>query len=85
MARKAITARHKEIEEDALDALVERVGPNARQLENEVEKLTLYVGARPEIELADVETICVRNKTARPLRWGTLWVTESASPAAAAG
>src|ERR1041385_4525339 len=54
-ARKAIRARQKEIADDALSELVERVGPNARQLENEVEKLTLFVAERDEIVLRDVE------------------------------
>jgi DNA polymerase-3 subunit delta len=46
------------------------VGPNARQLDSEVEKVTLYVGARPDIGLDDVETICTRNKTARAFALG---------------
>lgn len=70
MARKSVAARHKHISEEALAELVERVGPNARQLENEVEKLTLYVGARDEVALRDVEAICTRNKTARAFALG---------------
>src|SRR5262245_44581940 len=45
-ARKAIRERHKEISDEALAELVSRVGPNARQLDNEVEKVSLYVGNR---------------------------------------
>jgi DNA polymerase-3 subunit delta len=69
-ARKAIRARQKEIADDALSELVERVGPNARQLENEVEKLTLFVAERDEIVLRDVEAIATRNKTARAFALG---------------
>ncbi|HXJ14824.1 MAG TPA: hypothetical protein VNH19_21330, partial [Candidatus Limnocylindrales bacterium] len=64
-ARTAIRTRKKDISEEALAELINRVGPNARQLDNEIEKLGLYVGQRQEIALTDVEAICIRNKTAR--------------------
>src|SRR5215467_2995571 len=48
-ARKAIQGRGKEISEEALAELIERVGPNARQLESEIEKVSLYVGEKKEI------------------------------------
>ena len=64
-ARKAVRARQKEMEEDALAALISSVGPNARLLASEVEKVCLYVGERPQITAADVAAICTRNKTAR--------------------
>jgi DNA polymerase-3 subunit delta len=69
-ARKAVRAREKEISEEALGELISRVGPHARQLESEVEKLSLYVGDRTEIEFADVAAICSRNKTARAFALG---------------
>jgi DNA polymerase-3 subunit delta len=69
-ARAAVRDRQKEISEEALAELVARVGPNARQLENEVEKLALFTGNRQEIEFADVTTICSRNKTARAFALG---------------
>ncbi len=69
-ARKAVAARNKAISEDALAELINRVGPEARQLDNEIEKVTLYVGARQEIRLEDVEAICIRNKTARAFALG---------------
>jgi DNA polymerase-3 subunit delta len=69
-ARKAVRERQKEISEEALAELITRVGPNARQLDNEVEKLSLYVGERAEIEFADVADICSRNKTARAFALG---------------
>jgi len=68
--RKAIRARAKEISEEALGELISRVGPNARQLDTEVEKLSLYVGDRKEIGMEDVEAICTRNKMARAFALG---------------
>ena len=69
-ARKGIRARQKEISDEALAELISRVGPNARQLDSEVEKVCLYVGDRPEIEFADVAAICSRNKAARAFALG---------------
>jgi DNA polymerase-3 subunit delta len=69
-ARKALRARQKEISDEALAELISRVGPNARQLDNEIEKVTLYVGDRKEVEFEDVATICTRNKTARAFALG---------------
>jgi len=69
-ARKGIRARQKEISEEALAELISRVGPNARQLDTEVEKLSLYVGDRKDIELEDVSAICTRNKMARAFALG---------------
>jgi DNA polymerase-3 subunit delta len=68
--RKAIRTREKEISEEALGELISRVGPNARQLDTEVEKLSLYVGGRKEIGMEDVEAICTRNKLARAFALG---------------
>jgi DNA polymerase III subunit delta len=69
-ARGAFKQREKEVSEEALAELINRVGPNARQLESEVEKLCLYVGNRRRIELSDVTAICSRNKTARAFALG---------------
>ncbi len=69
-ARTAIRERKKEISEEALAELVARVGPNARQLDNEIEKLTLFTGDRQNIEFADVAAICSQNKTARAFALG---------------
>ena len=69
-ASQALSARQKQISDEALAELVSRVGPHARQLANEVEKLALYVGERTEIEFEDVATICTRNKTARAFALG---------------
>ena len=69
-ARTGIREHKKEISEEALAELVSRVGPNARQLENEIEKLCVFTGDRKKIEFADVATICSRNKTARAFALG---------------
>jgi DNA polymerase-3 subunit delta len=70
IARQALRDRKKEISDEALAELVSNVGPNARQLNNEIEKLTLFVGDRAEIEVGDVTTICTRNKSARAFALG---------------
>jgi DNA polymerase-3 subunit delta len=69
-ARTAIRERKKEISEEALSELVSRVGPNARQLESEIEKVCVFTGARQKIEFADVAAVCARNKTARAFALG---------------
>jgi len=69
-ASKALGERKKEISQEALAELVNRVGPSARELDNEAEKLALYVGGRKQIELEDVEAICIRNKNARAFALG---------------
>jgi DNA polymerase-3 subunit delta len=69
-ARKGLRVRQKEISDEALAELINRVGANARQLDSEIEKVALYVGDRKEIEFEDVATICTRNKTARAFALG---------------
>jgi DNA polymerase III subunit delta len=69
-ARKAIQSRDKQIAEDALAELISRVGPHPRQLDNEIEKLCLFVGERKQIAGADVAAICTRNKMARAFALG---------------
>lgn len=69
-ARKEFRDRKKEISDEALSELISRVGPNARQLDSEIEKLSLYVGDRNEVEFADVATIATRNKSARAFALG---------------
>jgi DNA polymerase-3 subunit delta len=69
-ARTAVRERKKEISEEALAEIISRVGPNARQLESEIEKICLFAGDRKKVELADVATICSRNKTARAFALG---------------
>ncbi len=69
-ARGAFRKREKQIPEDALAELISRVGPNARQLDTEVEKLCLFVGERKQITFPDVAAICSQNKTARAFALG---------------
>jgi DNA polymerase III subunit delta len=69
-ARTAIRERKKEISEEALSELVSRVGPNARQLENEIEKLSIFNGDKRKIEFADVAAICSQNKMAKAFALG---------------
>jgi DNA polymerase-3 subunit delta len=69
-AREALRARKKEISDEALAELVSSTGPNARQLHSEVEKLSLFIGDRNEIEVADVAAVCTRNKSARAFALG---------------
>ncbi len=64
-AAKELNALGKQIADDALGELTARVGPNARALASEVEKLSLHAGDRLEITFADVETITTRNKQSR--------------------
>src|SRR3954471_20125286 len=66
----AVKSRGKKIGQDALGEIINRVGPHPRQMNNEVEKLTLYIGSREEITNEDVTTICTRNKTARAFALG---------------
>ena len=70
LARREFRTQQKDVSEEALAELVARVGPNARLLNNEIEKLTLSVGARAEIEVADVQAVCIQNKTARAFALG---------------
>lgn len=69
-AMAAFSQRGKEIGDEALGELINRVGPNPRQLDSEVEKLALYTGDRRRVELADVSAVCARNKTARAFALG---------------
>jgi DNA polymerase-3 subunit delta len=69
-ARTAVRSRQKEFSEEALAELIGRVGPNSRQLENEIEKFCLFAGDRKKIEAADVFAICTKNKTARAFALG---------------
>ena len=62
--------KQKDVSDDALAELINRVGPHPRQLETEVEKLCLFVGDKKRVELPDVATICSRNKTARAFALG---------------
>ena len=68
--RRALADRKQEITDGAVAELVMRIGPNTRQLQSEIEKLSLYAVGRPEITAADVEAICASNKFARAFALG---------------
>ena len=55
---KRVKSKDAEIERQAAIALANVVGDNLRQLDNEIEKLTLYVNNSRSITLADVELLC---------------------------
>jgi len=62
---KLLRSLNKKISPSALARLIEYVGPNARQLDSEVEKLALFTGERVEIEMDDVDASVSRNKQSR--------------------
>jgi DNA polymerase-3 subunit delta len=64
-ARQQLRAANKNIEEEALARLVNDAGVNNRYLSNEIEKLVLYVGNRPNITVQDIDTIVSRNRHSR--------------------
>jgi DNA polymerase-3 subunit delta len=70
VVREQLRQRHKEASSEARAQLVASVGPNARQLHMETEKIALYVGDRPRIEVEDVEAVAVRNKQSRAFALG---------------
>jgi DNA polymerase-3 subunit delta len=69
-ARRSLRELKKEISDEALAQLVANVGPNIRLLNNEIEKLSLFVGARDKINADDVSEIVTRNKQARAFALG---------------
>jgi DNA polymerase-3 subunit delta len=64
-ALRTLRAAGKEIADEALAELVNRVGPNLRMLASECEKLALYTGDRASVGLEDVQTCVSRQKLAR--------------------
>jgi DNA polymerase III subunit delta len=70
LALKALKSRGKEISDEALAELIESVGPSSRELANEVEKTSLYVGDRKQVTPADVAAVVTRNKQARAFALG---------------
>jgi DNA polymerase-3 subunit delta len=63
--RKQLRTLKKDISAEALARLVEVVGPYARQLHMETDKLVTYIGDRPRIDVADVEAVATHNKQSR--------------------
>ena len=64
-ALQQLRVAKKQIADDALARLVSDAGANNRNLTNEIEKLVLYVGARPEIVVGDIDAIISRNRQSR--------------------
>lgn len=73
-AEAAATRQFRElnvrIESDALAELVSRVGPNARQLRSEVEKVALYAGEGKAVRIEDIDAIATRNKQSKAFELG---------------
>jgi DNA polymerase-3 subunit delta len=69
-AVKSVRELGQEITDEAVALLVSATGPNARALQGEIEKLSLYAGARRRLEAADVEAVVTRNKQARAFALG---------------
>jgi DNA polymerase-3 subunit delta len=69
-ARRALSARGKSIDEEALGELTEMAGADPRSLESEIEKLSIYAGDRPALNAADVEAIVTKGKQARAFALG---------------
>jgi DNA polymerase III subunit delta len=70
LVRNELRERQKEIATETLQELVNRVGPNTRLLASEIEKLCVYTGDRKQISMADVQNVCIQNKTARAFALG---------------
>ncbi|MBI4663483.1 MAG: DNA polymerase III subunit delta [Verrucomicrobia bacterium] len=70
MVRLRMRALKKQVTHEAVGRLLALVGPNARQLHSEVEKLALYAGDRPVIQVEDVEAVVSRNKHSRAFALG---------------
>jgi DNA polymerase-3 subunit delta len=64
-ARDLLRAADKNFDEEALARLVNDAGVNNRYLSNEIEKLVLFVGNRPNITVDDIQTIISRNRHSR--------------------
>jgi DNA polymerase III subunit delta len=70
IALRQLRELKKSVSDEALSELVASVGPNIRQLNSEVEKLALYAGDRPNIDVSDVAAVVTRNKQARAFALG---------------
>jgi DNA polymerase III subunit delta len=62
--REKLGAVGKRFDAEALGAFRALVEPSLREIANELEKLCLYVGPRPEIRAADVQAICSASRQA---------------------
>jgi DNA polymerase III subunit delta len=69
-AERALAESGKAIDRATLSDFVGMVGPNPRQLHQEIEKLILYVGDRPGIKGGDLKAVVSRNRQARAFALG---------------
>ena len=65
LIRQGLKERGKSIDDEAVSAMLEAVGPNPRQLVSEVEKVSLYVGSRGGVTRLDVNSVVSRNKQSK--------------------
>ena len=56
--RQILHPQRKIMSAEAVQVFRDRVAPDRREIANELEKLCLYVGDRPEIHQADVRAVC---------------------------
>lgn len=57
--------REKTLDDESLALFITTVGPNMRLLNNELEKLLLYIGERNEVQKKDVVSIVTHQKQSR--------------------
>jgi DNA polymerase III subunit delta len=69
-AEAALTEAGKGMDAATLSGFVAMVGPNPRQLHQEIEKLVLFVGDRARIETQDIKAVVSRNRQARAFALG---------------
>ena len=69
-AERALAESGKAMDRATLSDFVGMVGPNPRQLHQEIEKLILYVGDRPAINGSDLKAVVSRNRQARAFALG---------------
>jgi DNA polymerase-3 subunit delta len=62
--REVMAAAGKRIEADAVAGIIERTGASMRGLASELDKLVLYVGARPAVTAADVAAVLSHSREA---------------------
>jgi len=78
---KAAKSRGKTLSKDAAGLLAAWVGPDLAQLENEIEKLALYVGTRKDIAAEDVAAVV--SPTAGPVAFALSNAIDARNPKAA--
>ena len=62
--QKTLRAETKTMNDGAFETFRELVAPDLREIANELEKLSIYVGNRKEISAADVRAICCVSRLA---------------------